>query len=88
MKHLVKAVDTSVSGILAISLTNNISGFCIILIDTYLPPRNSLYGGSSEIVFNYISSLLTRFENKDILCCLGDYNARISDELDSIKLQT
>ena len=47
-------MDTSVSKINATSLTDKFFDFCIILIRTYLPPRNSLHVDDSEKLFNYI----------------------------------
>ena len=59
--------------------------FCVIIIGTYLPTRNSVHGGDVENVFNHIACLLLRFECKYCVCWMGYYKARIGNEIDIIE---
>ena len=62
--YVVNITDITYPGVLAISLTYKLSGFCVIIIGTYLSPKIECLC-FAESVFNHIACLLSRFNNNN-----------------------
>ena len=80
----IQVIDKSHEGILAISLSNKVSGYKLSFITAYLPPDNSLYGRDSTSFFSHLTHLVYMCCDYDAVYLSGDLNARVGNKFDFV----
>ena len=83
-QYSVSSIDKCFDGILVICLQHKTTDFKLTLINVYLPPENSIWGRDCDTFTSYLTSVLFSSHSSDIILVLGDFNARIGNELDYI----
>ena len=81
----IEITDKSIDGILALSLSNKVTNYKLMLITVYLPPDNSIYGRDSSMFFSHLTSLIYLTSDYDAVYVAGDLNGRIWNRLDFIE---
>ena len=83
-EYNVEVVDKSYDGILALTLLNKNTDYCVLLIAGYLPPERSPWGRDALSFYSHILTLLYQYEYCDNVILTGDLNSRIGSEPDYI----
>ena len=81
----IEITDKGIDGILALSLSNKVTNYKLMLITAYLPPDNSIYGRDSSMFFSHLINLIYLTSDYDAVYVAGDLNGRIGNRLDFIE---
>ena len=82
----ISILDDSFEGILGILFKDKTTEYCFSTYCCYLPPENSPYGRDSTSFFTHLLSMLYLHSYVDSCFCFGDFNSRISNEIDNIPI--
>ena len=78
-------LDKSVDGIFALKFTHKKSKYSFVVINTYLPPENSVWGRDATAFMSHLLSIVYTVSDCDAVYCVGDVNSRVGNKVDFVE---
>ena len=78
-------VDKSFDGIYALKFEHKQSGYSFIIINTYLPPENSIWGRDATRFYSHVLSIIYTMQDVNAIYMIGDVNSCIGNMNDYIE---